>query len=55
MDPLTKGHYPLIMKQILKERLPRFTAIEALLVKGSYDFIGVKKKKKKILLESTIT
>lgn len=41
MDPLTKGHYPLIMKQILKERLPRFTAIEALLVKGSYDFIGV--------------
>ncbi|KAH0902821.1 hypothetical protein HID58_042324, partial [Brassica napus] len=41
MDPLTKGHYPLIMKQILKKRLPRFTAIEALLVKGSYDFIGV--------------
>ncbi|WZY70196.1 hypothetical protein YC2023_002436 [Brassica napus] len=41
MGPLTKGHYPLIMKQILKERLPRFTTIEALLVKGSYDFIGV--------------
>ncbi|KAF8104077.1 hypothetical protein N665_0181s0096 [Sinapis alba] len=41
MDPLRKGDYPLIMKQILKERLPRFTATEALLVKGSYDFIGV--------------
>ncbi|CAH2079116.1 unnamed protein product [Thlaspi arvense] len=41
MDPLTKGHYPLIMEQMLKKRLPRFTAKEALLVKGSYDFIGV--------------
>lgn len=41
MDPLTKGHYPSIMKRILKERLPRFTAEESLLVKGSYDFIGV--------------
>ncbi|KFK43731.1 hypothetical protein AALP_AA1G165100 [Arabis alpina] len=41
MDPLTKGDYPLIMKQILKERLPQFTAKEASLVKGSYDFIGV--------------
>ncbi|VVB01109.1 unnamed protein product [Arabis nemorensis] len=41
MDPLTKGDYPLIMKQILKERLPQFTAKEASLVKGSYDFIGI--------------
>lgn len=41
MDPLTKGDYPLIMKQILKERLPQFTAKEASTVKGSYDFIGI--------------
>lgn len=41
MDPLTKGDYPLIMKQILNERFPRFTVKEASLVKGSYDFIGI--------------
>lgn len=41
MDPLTKGQYPLVMKQILKERLPLFTSKEASLVKGSFDFIGV--------------
>jgi beta-glucosidase len=41
LDPLINGHYPEIMKEIVKERLPKFTPDEIALVKGSNDFIGI--------------
>ncbi|CAN8267416.1 unnamed protein product [Cochlearia groenlandica] len=41
MEPLTKGRYPDIMRQILGNRLPSFTEGEAKLVQNSFDFIGL--------------
>ncbi|CAF2125142.1 unnamed protein product [Brassica napus] len=41
MEPLTKGRYPDIMRQIVGSRLPNFTEEEAELVAGSYDFLGL--------------
>ncbi|XBI73742.1 hypothetical protein VPH35_067423 [Triticum aestivum] len=41
VDPLINGHYPQIMQDLVKERLPRFTPDEAKLVKGSADYIGI--------------
>ncbi|KAJ4876808.1 Myrosinase 1 [Raphanus sativus] len=41
MEPLTKGRYPDIMRQIVGSRLPNFTEAEAELVAGSYDFLGL--------------
>ncbi|KAM0823607.1 hypothetical protein ACQ4PT_070763 [Festuca glaucescens] len=41
VDPLINGHYPQIMQDIVKERLPRFTPDQAKLVKGSADYIGI--------------
>ena len=41
MDPLTNGDYPLTMRSLVGERLPKFTKEESKLVKGSYDFIGL--------------
>ncbi|CAH2061087.1 unnamed protein product [Thlaspi arvense] len=41
MEPLTKGRYPDVMRQIVGSRLPNFTEAEAKLVKGSYDFLGL--------------
>ncbi|ESQ37143.1 hypothetical protein EUTSA_v10002470mg [Eutrema salsugineum] len=41
MEPLTKGRYPDIMRQIVGSRLPNFTEAEARSVAGSYDFLGL--------------
>ncbi|KAL6909524.1 hypothetical protein ACP4OV_001805 [Aristida adscensionis] len=41
VDPLINGHYPEIMQEIVKERLPKFTPEQAYLVKGSADYIGI--------------
>ncbi|TVU45488.1 hypothetical protein EJB05_04977, partial [Eragrostis curvula] len=41
LDPLINGHYPQIMQDLLKDRLPRFTPEQAKLVKGSADYIGL--------------
>ena len=41
VDPLINGHYPLIMQDLVKERLPKFTPEQAKLVKGSADYIGI--------------
>lgn len=41
LEPLVYGDYPKIMKDTLGERLPRFTLLESLLVKGSIDFLGL--------------
>ncbi|RLN77529.1 hypothetical protein BBJ28_00014921 [Nothophytophthora sp. Chile5] len=37
LSPIVTGDYPAIMREIVGERLPRFTPEEAELVKGSYD------------------
>ena len=39
MHPLTYGDYPPIMRELVKERLPKFTRAEAALIKGSMDFL----------------
>lgn len=41
MDPLTRGDYPLSMRRIVRNRLPRFTEQQSKLVKGAFDFIGI--------------
>jgi beta-glucosidase/6-phospho-beta-glucosidase/beta-galactosidase len=40
-DPITFGDYPAIMKEVLKDRLPTFSAEESKLLKGSTDFFGL--------------
>lgn len=41
MEPLTSGKYPSIMRSIVKDRLPKFTRTESIMIKGSYDFVGL--------------
>ncbi|VVB00573.1 unnamed protein product [Arabis nemorensis] len=41
LDPLVYGDYPKIMKELVGERLPKFTPQESILVKGSLDFLGL--------------
>ncbi|KAI3435290.1 uncharacterized protein J3R85_006214, partial [Psidium guajava] len=41
IDPLVNGEYPSIMRSLVKDRLPTFTAEEKKLMKGSFDFIGI--------------
>lgn len=35
------GHYPNTMQEIVKDRLPKFTAKEVKIVKGSFDYVGI--------------
>ncbi|KAL6347727.1 hypothetical protein AAG906_026256 [Vitis piasezkii] len=41
MEPLNSGAYPTDMVNYVKNRLPEFSKVESLMVKGSYDFIGI--------------
>lgn len=41
IHPIIYGEYPRIMKSLVGKRLPKFTAEEANIVKGSFDFIGL--------------
>lgn len=41
MDPLFFGDYPSSMRKRVGNRLPKFSAAEAALVKGSLDFVGI--------------
>jgi len=41
IDPLTKGDYPLSMRTLVGNRLPRFTKEESKAIYGSFDFIGL--------------
>ncbi|GAB4832652.1 hypothetical protein Ancab_006670 [Ancistrocladus abbreviatus] len=41
LDPINFGHYPESMKNIVQERLPRFTAEQSKMLKKSYDYIGL--------------
>ncbi|CAN6292177.1 unnamed protein product [Urochloa humidicola] len=61
VDPLINGHYPQIMQDLVKERLPKFTPEQAKLVKGSADYIGINQytasymKGQKLLQQTTPT
>ncbi|PAN38664.1 hypothetical protein PAHAL_7G187900 [Panicum hallii] len=41
MDPLVGGDYPLNMKGLAGNRLPRFTKEQSEMLKGAFDFIGL--------------
>lgn len=41
MDPLTQGDYPFVMRALVGDRLPLFTAKQSKMIKGSFDFIGI--------------
>ncbi|XP_028799688.1 beta-glucosidase 24 [Neltuma alba] len=41
MEPLHSGAYPAVMVQKAGARLPKFSRSESLMVKGSFDFIGL--------------
>ncbi|KAM7502629.1 hypothetical protein LguiB_001533 [Lonicera macranthoides] len=41
MDPVTFGDYPKSMRDLVKDRLPKFTKEQSKLLKGSYDFLGL--------------
>ncbi|KAK2992138.1 hypothetical protein RJ640_026770 [Escallonia rubra] len=41
MDPLTTGDYCRTMRSLVGNRLPKFTAEQAKLIKGSMDFLGL--------------
>ncbi|KAF5736406.1 beta-glucosidase [Tripterygium wilfordii] len=40
-DPVIHGDYPKVMREIVAERLPKFTKSESEMLKGSLDFLGV--------------
>ncbi|KAK6933709.1 Glycoside hydrolase family 1 [Dillenia turbinata] len=41
MDPLAFGDYPQSMRHLVGKRLPKFTKEQSMLVKGSFDFLGL--------------
>lgn len=41
MDPLIYGNYPFIMRTLVRERLPKFANEQSVMLKGSFDFIGM--------------
>lgn len=41
MEPLNSGSYPVEMVNNVGERLPKFSREQSLMVKGSFDFIGL--------------
>ncbi|ERN11636.1 hypothetical protein AMTR_s00022p00201920 [Amborella trichopoda] len=40
-DPIALGDYPLSMRALVGERLPKFTKEQSIMLKGSYDFLGL--------------
>ncbi|WKA02454.1 hypothetical protein VitviT2T_020642 [Vitis vinifera] len=41
MNPLSYGDYPHSMRKLVGRRLPKFTPRQSLLIKGSFDFLGL--------------
>ncbi|KAM7502628.1 hypothetical protein LguiB_001532 [Lonicera macranthoides] len=41
MDPITFGDYPKSMRDLVKDRLPKFTKEQSKSLKGSFDFLGL--------------
>jgi len=40
-DPVYKGDYPAVMRELVGDRLPQFSTEDAALIKGSSDFFGL--------------
>lgn len=38
---MTYGDYPQIMRTLVGKRLPKFTSEQAVMLKGSFDFLGL--------------
>ena len=41
IQPLLKGEYPQVMREMLGSRLPNFTTEESIRLRGSVDFLGL--------------
>ncbi|KAF2319365.1 hypothetical protein GH714_015158 [Hevea brasiliensis] len=41
MDPMTYGTYPRTVRDLVGDRLPKFTDAESKFLRGSYDFLGL--------------
>ncbi|CAK7344578.1 unnamed protein product [Dovyalis caffra] len=41
MNPITYGHYPDSMRDLLQDRLPNFSTEDSASLNGSYDFLGL--------------
>ncbi|KAF2319357.1 hypothetical protein GH714_015047 [Hevea brasiliensis] len=41
MDPMTYGTYPRTVRDLVGDRLPKFTETESKFLRGSYDFLGL--------------
>ncbi|GLJ35942.1 hypothetical protein SUGI_0721230 [Cryptomeria japonica] len=41
MDPITEVKYPSTMRNLVGKRLPKFTAHQSSMMKGSFDFVGL--------------
>ncbi|RLN64009.1 hypothetical protein BBJ29_005346 [Phytophthora kernoviae] len=55
LSPLVSGDYPAIMRERVGDRLPRFTAEEAALVKGSYDLFMLNHYSSKLVTDCGIS
>lgn len=42
VEPIVYGDYPKSMKDLVKERLPIFSEEDKSLLKGSFDYLGLK-------------
>ena len=41
MNPLTYGDYPSSMRELVQERLPKFSLLDSTILKESLDFVGL--------------
>ncbi|XXG56627.1 hypothetical protein AAC387_Pa03g3993 [Persea americana] len=41
IDPITRGDYPSSMKSLVGRRLPKFSKEQSVMLKGSFDFLGL--------------
>ena len=41
MSPLSYGDYPHSMRKLVGRQLPKFTPRQSMLIKGSFDFLGL--------------
>lgn len=40
-EPLVFGDYPKSMRELVKERLPKFSEKQKVMLKGAHDFLGI--------------
>lgn len=40
-EPMTYGDYPKMMRELVGDRLPKFTKEQSEMVRGSFDFFGI--------------